>query len=105
MSEIKNKNQAHAPKIKPFGAETFATSDKTIIRWLGNAGTFVNSQGTCIMIDPLLLSHWGSVDAPNMDAFNANPDDLYGLVENPERIYVLAPGEAFILHRLGKTEK
>jgi L-ascorbate metabolism protein UlaG (beta-lactamase superfamily) len=274
MSEIKNKNQACAPKTQPFGAEVFASSDKTIIRWLGNAGTFINSQGTCIMIDPLLegfdlpllidmpilpenvphldgvlithcdndhysrvtckklapvckeyhapqyvselmkeeelpglghnigetfeigtikatltpadhawqneknkytrvfkfedycgfwletpdgtiwvpgdsrllpehlemptpdsiifdfsdnswhiglqgavklanaypntpllLSHYGSVDAPNMDAFNANPDDLYELVENPERIYVLAPGEAFELHRVNETGK
>jgi L-ascorbate metabolism protein UlaG (beta-lactamase superfamily) len=274
MSEIKNKNQARAPKTELFGAEAFAPSDKTIIRWLGNAGTFINSQGTCIMIDPLLegfdlpliidmpilpenvphldailvthcdndhfsrvtckklkpvckeyhapqyvselmkeeelpglghnigetfeigtikatltpadhawqnekkkytrvfkfedycgfwletpdgtvwvpgdsrllpehlemptpdaiifdfsdnswhiglqgaaklanaypntpllLSHFGSVDAPNMDAFNADPDDLYGLVKNPERIYVLAPGEAFTLSRLNETEK
>jgi len=45
------------------------------------------------------------VDAPNMDAFNADPDDLYGLVKNPERIYVLAPGEAFTLSRLNETEK
>lgn len=274
MSEIKNKNQARAPKTQPFGTEGFAPSDKTIIRWLGNAGTFINSQGTCIMIDPLLegfdlpliidmpilpenvphldailvthcdndhfsrvtcnklktvckeyhapqyvselmkeeelpgighnigeifeigtikailtpadhawqnekkkytrvfkfedycgfwletpdgtvwvpgdsrllpehlemitpdaiifdfsdnswhiglkgaaklanaypntpllLSHYGSVDAPNMDAFNADPDDLYGLVKNPERIYVLAPGEAFTLNRLKETEK
>lgn len=274
MSEIKNKNQARAPKTQPFGAEAFAPSDKTVIRWLGNAGTFINSQGTCIMIDPLLegfdlplfidmpilpenvphldavlvthcdndhfsrvtckklapvckeyhaphyvseliqeeklpglghnigetfeigtikatltpadhawqnekkkytrvfefedycgfwletpdgsiwipgdsrllpehlempnpdaiifdfsdnswhiglqgavklanaypntpllLSHYGSVDAPNMDAFNADPNDLYGLVDNPERIYVLAPGEAFTLNRLNKTAK
>lgn len=54
---------------------------------------------------PLLLSHYGSVDAPNMDAFNADPDDLYELVKNPERIYVLAPGEPFTLHRLNETEK
>lgn len=274
MSEIKNKNQARAPKTQPFGAEAFAPTDKTIIRWLGNAGTFINSRGTCIIIDPLLegfdlpllidmpimpenvnhldavlvthcdndhfsrvtckklapvckeyhapqyvselmkeeelpglghdigetfeigtikatltpadhawqnekkkysrvfkfedycgywletldgtiwvpgdsrllpehlgmptpdaiifdfsdnswhiglqgavklanaypntpllLSHWGSVDAPNMDAFNADPNDLYGLVENPERIYILAPGEAFALHRLNETAK
>lgn len=40
-----------------------------------------------------------------MDAFNGDPEDLYGLVENPERIYVLAPGEAFILHRLNENGK
>jgi L-ascorbate metabolism protein UlaG (beta-lactamase superfamily) len=54
IMDIKNKSQARAPKTQPFGAEAFATSDKTIIRWLGNAGAFINSQGTCIMIDPLL---------------------------------------------------
>ena len=54
MSEIKNKSQARAPKTQLFGAEAFASSDKTIIRWLGNAGTFINSRGTCVMIDPLL---------------------------------------------------
>jgi L-ascorbate metabolism protein UlaG (beta-lactamase superfamily) len=269
MIEINDKGQAFAPKTQPFGTEAFVTSDKTIIRWLGNAGAFINSRGTCVMIDPLLegfdmpllidmpihsqdvphldavlvthcdndhfsratcrnlaavceeyhvphyvselmkeeglpgfghdigesfrvgtikatltpadhawqnelkkytrvfkfedfcgfwletadgtiwapgdsrllpehlqmptpdaiifdfsdnswhiglqgaaklanaypntpllLSHWGSVDAPNMDAFNANPDDLYGLVKNPERIYVLAPGEAYTLKKL-----
>lgn len=273
MKEIDNKTQARAPKTQYFGREAFNTSDKTIIRWLGNAGVFINSRGTCVMIDPLLegfdmpllidmpiqskdvpqldgvlvthgdndhfsrdtckslasvckeyhsphyvaelmkeeemsgvghdigesfiignikttltpadhawqnekkkytrvfkfedycgfwletpdgniwvpgdsrllpehlnmptpddiifdfsdnswhiglkgavklantypktpllLSHWGSVDAPNMDAFNANPDDLYGLVENPERIYVLAPGEGYELHTLNNNE-
>lgn len=54
---------------------------------------------------PLILSHYGSVDAPNMDEFNADPDDLYGLVENQKRIYALAPGEAFILNRLNKSAK
>lgn len=269
MSEMNYKSQARAPKVQPFGIEAFSPSDKTIIRWLGNAGAFINCRGTCIMLDPLLegfdlpllidmpilpedvphldavlvthsdndhfskitckklapvskeyhgtqyvselmkeenlsgfghdigetfevgtmkvtltpadhawqnkikkytrvfrfedfcgfwletpdgtiwapgdsrllpehlqmptpdaiifdfsdnswhiglqgaaklanaypstpllLSHWGSVDAPNMDAFNANPDDLYGLVDNPERIYVLAPGEAYELRKL-----
>ncbi len=45
----------------------------------------------------LLLIHWGSVDAPNMDAFNGNPEDLYDKVINPNRIQVLAPGEKYIL--------
>src|SRR5690606_19986448 len=42
------------PKTKPFGAEAFAPSDKTTLRWLGMAGFFVNSRGTTFMIDPLL---------------------------------------------------
>lgn len=45
----------------------------------------------------LILIHWGTVDAPEMDAFNGNPEALYGQVVNPERIKVLAPGEAYVL--------
>ena len=47
----------------------------------------------------LILSHWGSVDAPNMKAFNANPQSLYGRVENLSRVKILAPGELFKLER------
>ena len=46
----------------------------------------------------LLLSHWGTVDAPDMKPFNADPKDLAGRIVNPERIHVLAPGEAFVLN-------
>lgn len=49
---------------------------------------------------PLLLNHWGSVDAPDFSPFNANPKDLVGKVVNPKRIHVLAPGEPFVLKRL-----
>ena len=49
---------------------------------------------------PLLLYHWGCVDAPDFPPFNADPDSLPGRVDNPERIYVLAPGEPFDLRRL-----
>lgn len=52
---------------------------------------------------PLLLNHWGSVDAPDFAPFNADPKDLYGRVVNPKRIYVLAPGQAFTLRRLKKS--
>lgn len=45
----------------------------------------------------LILSHWGSVDAPGMDAFNADPESLKGRVVNEERIYIMAPGEEFLL--------
>ncbi|MFC7677733.1 MBL fold metallo-hydrolase [Paenibacillus sp. GCM10028914] len=48
----------------------------------------------------LILSHWGSVDAPDMDAFNGDPKSLVGRVVNPERIRVLAPGESFELRRI-----
>ena len=49
---------------------------------------------------PLLLHHWGSVDAPDFPPFNGDPATLYELVDNPTRIQVLAPGEAFTLERL-----
>lgn len=41
----------------------------------------------------LLLSHWGSVNAPDRLPFNANPKVLEGKVVHPERILCLAPGE------------
>jgi L-ascorbate metabolism protein UlaG (beta-lactamase superfamily) len=49
---------------------------------------------------PLLLYHWGSVNAPAFTPFNGDPWTLFGLVKNPGRIRVLAPGEAFTLTRL-----
>lgn len=49
---------------------------------------------------PLLLNHWGSVDAPDFAPFNADPKDLYDKVLNPDRIHVLAPGQPFTLKRL-----
>lgn len=45
----------------------------------------------------LLCIHWGCVDAPSMTPFNGNPEDLFERVVNPERIKVLAPGEALLL--------
>ncbi|WDF77203.1 MBL fold metallo-hydrolase [Mucilaginibacter sp. KACC 22773] len=51
---------------------------------------------------PLLLSHWGSVDAPDFTPFNGDPAKLAKLVVNPDRIKVLAPGEPYILKRLKK---
>ncbi|WP_083610421.1 MBL fold metallo-hydrolase [Pontibacter flavimaris] len=51
---------------------------------------------------PLLLHHWGSVDAPDFPPFNADPEELRKLVDNPERIVLLAPGEPFTLKRIVK---
>lgn len=49
------KGQAYPPITQHFGKEAFAPSNQTVIRWLGNAGFFINSRGTCIMVDPLLI--------------------------------------------------
>ena len=43
----------------------------------------------------LLLSHWGTVDAPDMKPFNSDPKNLERLVVNPGRIHILVPGEPF----------
>ena len=53
------------------------------------ANTYPNADLICI--------HWGSVDAPDMSPFNGNPESLIDKVIHPERIRVLAPGEAFTL--------
>ena len=47
----------------------------------------------------LVLIHWGTVDAPNMNTFNGDPETLVPRVTNPERIHALAPGEPLILAR------
>jgi len=51
---------------------------------------------------PLLLSHWGSVDAPDFAPFNANPERLKKAIVNPDRIHVLAPGEPYVLSKLSR---
>ncbi len=51
---------------------------------------------------PLLLCHWGSVDAPDFSPFNGDPKKLYDVVINPKRIILLAPGEPYTLKRLKK---
>lgn len=49
---------------------------------------------------PLILGHWGFVDAPDFSPFNGDPKNLTLRVVNPERIIVLAPGQPFTLNRL-----
>jgi L-ascorbate metabolism protein UlaG (beta-lactamase superfamily) len=51
---------------------------------------------------PLILGHWGFVDAPDFSPFNGDPERLKKLVKNPESIKVLAPGETFPLKKLKK---
>ena len=49
---------------------------------------------------PLILGHWGTVDAPDFAPFNGDPQHLIARVVNPKRIKVLAPGQPFRLKRL-----
>lgn len=55
QSLISLSEQATPPATQTFGAEAFRKIDHTEIRWLGNAGFFINSRGVNIMVDPLLL--------------------------------------------------
>ena len=54
---------------------------------------------------PLLLGHWGTVDAPDFAPFNADPQHLIERVQNPKRIQVLAPGQPFRLTRLTRLRR
>lgn len=47
---------------------------------------------------PLILIHWGCVDAPTMAEFNGDPNVLKEMIVNLERVKVLAPGESFMLN-------
>ena len=47
----------------------------------------------------LILCHWGTVDAPDLNVFNADPQSLYDRVVNPERIHAYAPGQPFSLKK------
>jgi L-ascorbate metabolism protein UlaG (beta-lactamase superfamily) len=64
--------QAKAPRTQPFGAEAFAASDDTVLRWLGMAGFLINSRGTTIMVDPLLRGF----DMPIMIEIPVSSDDV-----------------------------
>jgi L-ascorbate metabolism protein UlaG (beta-lactamase superfamily) len=52
---------------------------------------------------PVLLGHWGTVDAPDFSPFNGDPQHLIARVVNPERIQVLAPGQPFRLKPVKKS--
>ena len=55
------------------------------------ANTYPNATLICI--------HWGTVDAPDMNTFNGDPEDLLSHVVNPERVLALAPGEPFVMKK------
>ena len=45
-------SQARPPATQPFDARAFGVSERTTIRWTGNAAFFVSSRGTTLLIDP-----------------------------------------------------
>ncbi len=49
---------------------------------------------------PLILWHWGSVDAAEWKEFNGNPETFRSMVVNPQRVVVVNPGEAYRLKRI-----
>jgi hypothetical protein len=75
------------------GQLIFDFSDSEWHFGLDNAVRMANTHLTT----PLLLHHWGSVDAPDFPPFNGDPASLYDGVQNPDRIHVLAPGAPFTL--------
>ena len=50
---------------------------------------------------PLLLYHWGSVDAPDFPPFNGDPATLYRPGHQPRPDPGAGPGEPYRLTRLG----
>lgn len=47
----------------------------------------------------LLLYHYGTYDAPEKPAFNADPDVVAGRIRNEVRLHRTAPGEPFLLKK------
>ena len=90
--------QARAPQTQLFGEEAFGPSDGTTLRWLGMAG--FSEDGQHLREDAAPDPPLGVCRRPRLRPVQRRPSLATGLVENPERIVVLAPGEPYELHRL-----
>lgn len=82
--------QLHMPHPKVM---LFDFSDSVWHIGLKGAVELANAHPDAILIP----WHWGSVEAPDMKEFNGDPEQLKRLIVNPDRVQVLAPGEAFTL--------
>lgn len=51
---------------------------------------------------PLILWHWGSVDAPEWKEFNGDPQELCRRIVNPRRVAALNPGQVYELTQIHK---
>lgn len=66
--------------------------------------THMKMEGTARVVNqypdtPLIIHHWGTVNAPDFGPFNGDPDEFKKYVVNPERVIVLAPGESYELKK------
>ncbi len=64
--------QPKAKKTIPIPKIAFADRRDTVFSWLGNAGLFLNSRGTCIMVDPLLNDY----PLPMLIEFPVSPEEI-----------------------------
>ena len=69
---MEKKVQAKAKKTIPIPQKAFEKRKDTALYWLGNAGLFLNSRGTCLMIDPLLNDY----PMPMLVDFPLDPDEV-----------------------------
>ncbi len=79
--------------MDPPDVMLFDFSDNPYHIGLENAYKLANSYPN----SKLILIHWGTVDAPESSAFNGNPENILQNVVNPERVSILAPGDAFLI--------
>ena len=67
--------------------------------WISNRNSGAVKLANAYPDADLILIHWGSVDAPNMNTFNGDPEKLAMAVKNPQRVQAILPGEKFILKK------
>ena len=46
----------------------------------------------------LVMYHWGTFDQPNVGWCNADPEVIRPLIQDPDRLLVLRPGEKYVVH-------
>jgi L-ascorbate metabolism protein UlaG (beta-lactamase superfamily) len=88
-----NQEQLHMPE--PDAILFFYSEDALYHSGLEGAVKIANAYPNT----PLILGHWGFVDAADFTPFNGDPKNLSRRVVNPQRIIVLAPGQPFTLKR------
>ena len=52
-------DRANAHAMQSINGAAFNSTDFTTLRWLGGAGFMINSRGTILMIDPVIMTKPG----------------------------------------------